>query len=499
MSNNSENNIKKEMLTEYEEQLDIIFNNFKEKKIDQERFKNSLHWLNQVWKYSRIDIKNKGNSSNDIKFFERDIRYDKDLSIEAPDWFQNENGKGVKIEFKGRKKHLHFQCKNNGHLEIAIRGLDYRNIHNERKPVYINCITLTLNGKSFISKDMLINHDNPFLFSKRCHNLERINLEIETKTIYYYYPELDNFFNTDDVNILTKDCEEAKKYINTQITALNNNNNIINLNITNKEEKAETTKTNIAIFGSCVSVDPFRTCYNDYKKDFNKMYEHQRSTIISLMNPKINYAEEDIKYLINAPDKLFIDSDIRRDFEKEIFKHLDNIDYLVINMVHDIRWGVFAFEDTYITRSDYIYKTKFYENNQSKLRPITIFDNEHEYFELWKNNCDKFFEYLSKNYPKLKVILQKIELKDHYIKYDGTYGYRKDFHEQAQKLNPYFKKLEQYIEDNHDTIVIPFPSDTSLDEGNIWGLYSTHYSRSYYENVFNKIKIHVLEDKLHGF
>lgn len=483
------------MLTEYEEQLDLIFTNFNENRIDLEHLKNSLNWLRQVWKYSRIDIKNRGNASNNVRFFERDIKYDKDLSIEMPDWFQDDKGKGVKIEFQGRKKHLHFQCIKDGHLEIAIRGLDYRNLQNERKPVSINCIKLLLNNKEFISKDMRISHDEPFIFSKRCHNLERINLEIETKTIYYYYPKLNTVFNSDNANDLIRDYEEIKEFIQKEKTTPDS---IIQLNPLNKEkEKTEIPKTNVAIFGSCVSVDPFRTCYNNYKKNFNKMYEHQRSTIISLMNPKIDYAEEDIKYLINAHDKLFIDSDIRRDFEKEIFKHLDNIDYLIINVVHDIRWGILSFEDTYITKSDYIFETNFYKNNKEKLRPITIYDNESEYFELWKKNCDKFFEYLSKNYPNLKVILQKIELKDHYIKFDGTYGFRQDFHDQAQKLNPYFKKLEQYIEDNHDVIVIPFPSDTCLDEGNIWGLYSTHYSRSYYENVFNKIKNHVLENKLH--
>lgn len=493
MSNISENKIKTQILTEFEEQLDLVFDSYKEKKIDLEHLQNSLYWLKKVWGVSRVDIKNKGNESNNIRFFERDTKYDKDLKIENPEWFSDNTGVGTKIEFKCRKKHLHFQCINDGTLEVSVRGFDYRNLNNERKPVYINCLKLSLNNKESISKDMLISHDEPFVFTKRCHNLERINLEIETKTIYYYFPELKTYFLKNNFDDLYKDYENIKKYINSQKNEQESKNII---SIVEKKEENSTEKTNIGIFGSCVSVDPFRTCYNNYKKDFNKKYEHQRSTIISLMNPKFDYSDEDIKYLRDVPDQLFINSDIWRDFNKEIFNHLGELEYLVINLVHDIRWGVLSFGDTYITNSEYIPETNFYKKNIDKLRPITIYDNEEEYYELWTKNCDKFFEFLSNNYPNLKVILQKIELGEYYVGLDGTYNFRQDFHEQAQKLNPYFKKLEQYIEDNYDVFVVPFPSDTSLDEGNIWGLYSTHYSRSYYENVFSKIKIYVLEEKL---
>ncbi|HIH34956.1 MAG TPA: hypothetical protein HA355_05425 [Methanosphaera sp.] len=493
----SDKNSKMIMLNEFEKQINVIFNNFYENQFNFEELKTQLKWFIKVWNISRVDIKNIGNESNSIRIYEKEIRYEKSLNISNPEWYTDNTGKGTKIEFENNKMNIGFQCINNGDVNINLRGVDYRNSNNERLPIYLNIKKVILNNKVFLNHDQLICHDEPFVINRRSHNLERINLEIQSETIYDYFPELNmSFENMTSLNYLESKYDELLQKINEYKIEIGQEKADETSSDEKRENSLRLSKTNVAMFGSCVSIDPFRSCYNDYKRDFNKKYEHQRSTIISLMNPKIEYSEDDLVYLIDSHDKNIVTTDIKKDFDKEIFNHLDDIDYLIINLVHDVRWGVLAYEDTYITNSEYIANTEFYKKNKDNLRPINLKDNEEEYYNIWTESCDKFFEYLSEHFPNLKVILQKIELVDYYIGFDCTYKFRQDFHDQAVTLNPFFKKLESYIENNFDVEVIPFPADTTADEGNIWGLYTTHYTMTYYQYVYNEIKIRCLENKI---
>lgn len=485
------------MLNEFEKQINVIFNNFYENRYAFDELKTQLNWFKKAWTISRVDIKNIGNETNSIRIYEKEIRYEKNLKITTPEWFTDNTGKGTKIEYENKKMKIGFQCINNGDVNINVRGVDYRNFNNERVPIYVNFKNITLNNKVFLDHDQLICHDKPFVIHRRSHNLERINLELESESVYDIFPKLNvSFDDHASLESLEEKYDEILRIINEYKIKIQEET----IDETPYDKKTDSplrlSKTNVAMFGSCVSIDPFRSCYNDYKRDFNKKYEHQRSTIISLMNPKINYDEDDLVYLIDSGDKHIVTADIKKDFDKEIFKHLDDIEYLIINLVHDVRWGVLEYENTYITNSEYIPNTQFYKKNKDKLRPINLKDNEEEYFRIWTKSCDRFFNYLSENFPNLKVILQKIELVDYYIGFDCTYKFRKDFHEQAVTLNPFFKKLESYIENNFDVEVVPFPADTTADEGNIWGLYTTHYTMTYYQYVYNQIKVKCLENKI---
>lgn len=256
-------------------------------------------------------------------------------------------------------------------------------------------------------------------------------------------------------------------------------------------------KTTIAIFGSCVTLDSFRTHYNNYRKDFVKKYAQQRSTIISLMHPKIPYDNEDLEYV-----KISEDTDggidcLKKDFDKKLLDELDGADYLIINLLHDARLGVLQFGNSYITNNyTHLSKSDFYKKNHDKFQEINMKNNEKIYFNLFKESCDKFFKYLDDNYPDVKIVLQKVELTDYFVSKDGKHILRKDFRESKNELNPIIKKLENYVENNFDVSIISFPEGVFADENHIWGLHNTHFTKSYYNHVFNEMKIIVLENKL---
>lgn len=256
-------------------------------------------------------------------------------------------------------------------------------------------------------------------------------------------------------------------------------------------------KTRLVFFGSCVTLDSFRSYYNEYKNDFIKQFAQQRSTIISLTHPKIPYENEDLEYVKPEDDFDGGVNCLKNDFEKKLLERLDGADYLIINLLHDVRLGVLEFEDSYITNNyTHLPKSKFYKNNQEKFRLVSMKTDEKEYFNLFKNSCELLFDYLDENYPNLKVVLQKVEITDHYISKEGKVILREDFKETKNELNPLLKKLEDYVINKCDVETIPFPENSLADENHIWGLHNTHFTKSYYRHVYNEMKIIVLENKL---
>lgn len=272
-----------------------------------------------------------------------------------------------------------------------------------------------------------------------------------------------------------------------------NVSNMMNKNIT---EKIFTQKTNLAFFGSCVTLDTFRSYYNNYKNDFNKVSFQQRSTIISLMHPKVPYDKKDLAYINPEEDKEAVILGLFNDFDKIMLEKLKDVDYLIVNLVHDVRLGVLEFENSYITNIPEIKNTDFYKKNSQKLREISMNSNEEEFFNLFKKSCDLFFNYLSTYYPDLKVVLQKIKMVDYYVSKEGKPIYKNYYHDVSTTLNPFLKILEEYIENNYEVYVIPFPDNIFADEKHIWGLHNTHYTPNYYTHVYNEMKIISLENKI---
>lgn len=246
----------------------------------------------------------------------------------------------------------------------------------------------------------------------------------------------------------------------------------------------------IGILGSCVSQDSFRTFYNkNYKKLYKIQFMTPRLSVISIMNPPIEYNYEDIIVLpknpINRNRMVFMENDLSKTF----FKKMDmGIDYLIIDEYFEVKFGVVKYNNSYFTHNywDYPYSNFFKKINNPEI--LNIQYNPEEYFELWKNKIDEFFNTIEKKYPNVKIVLNKSKVLDLVLNKEGEkfiYDHYTDF---VNKINPKLEKIENYIEENYkNVIIIDLRNEMKYcDENHIWGLGPVHYNKEYYTKFFEE-------------
>lgn len=195
------------MLNAFETQINYYFLKYNNHELSYEETMNYLNRYMSLLNVSRFDLKNTGNKDNSIQI----IKHEKDLNFWYPNWFSDEWGKGCQFEFRNHKVNLNILCENHGDLKFYFRGVDFRNLENQKIPIYVNYENISINKNKINYASKLVWHDEPFNYSQICDNNEIINLKIESKNIMDYFPQLKNFFkdinnsselNTEFMNIL---------------------------------------------------------------------------------------------------------------------------------------------------------------------------------------------------------------------------------------------------------------------------------------------------------
>lgn len=135
-------------------------------------------YMDDLLKYmtARIDIKNKGTSSNTINIFKSN---DYNLRIYHENWFKDEFGEGIILESTKGILDLEFECVGDGELNLTIKSKDVRDKHKNRFPVYIHYTNFKINGETISLHPSLISHDNPHIFKKKVRDSEKINVHLE--------------------------------------------------------------------------------------------------------------------------------------------------------------------------------------------------------------------------------------------------------------------------------------------------------------------------------
>ena len=249
-------------------------------------------------------------------------------------------------------------------------------------------------------------------------------------------------------------------------------------------------KTKIGIWGSCATRDIFRSEFNDYNEYFEIVYELERISLISLMGygNGFEYNEEDIQIQPLNDKNKYRSELLRRDLSKDYLKILgENIDYLIIDEFFEAYFGIIKMYNTYITYNYWDYPdTKFYESiNKDNI--LTLNNNFLEYYALWKNNCDKFFDFFHKSFPNVKIVLNKVKLASKILKDDGSYYIDEEFQKREQIFNPLINLLENYLEKNHNVIVVDCTQDVVVNENHMCGMGEVNYHDDFYINAFEKI------------
>lgn len=209
----SEEDIKIKMLNEFESQIEDIFYRYNDNKINLDDLKTFLGNLKIVWNCSRLDMKNLADESSYIKI----LSHLDNVNLTYPGWFKDNNGQGCKIEGLDEIKGLKIQCSTDGKLIFDLRGLDFRNIENERIPVYINCTKFVINDQIIFDKNMFLWHDKPFTYSKESKKDEIYTISIEYKTIFDYFNHLRTYFiDMGDIEELNEEYNDLMDYIKSE-------------------------------------------------------------------------------------------------------------------------------------------------------------------------------------------------------------------------------------------------------------------------------------------
>lgn len=207
---NSENKLR--MLNEYEKQITNLFNHFQKNQISMNKLIRYFNKLNAAWKTSRIDIKNYGNPENSVKF----IEYEKNVKLSYPKWFSDKKGKGCKLESAKTNLNFIFKCISKGETRIFLRGVDFRDINNEkvRIPTYIDINKFVINDDPIIDDNLIVWHDKSFSFKKNCEDNEILFIKLEVKTLFDYFPQLNNKLTNDFTDIeITEFFNKLKRHI----------------------------------------------------------------------------------------------------------------------------------------------------------------------------------------------------------------------------------------------------------------------------------------------
>ena len=150
-------------------------------------------------------------------------------------------------------------------------------------------------------------------------------------------------------------------------------------------------------------------------ENFNLNYSIEVVSLISMMSEPIDFDED----LINSAydyDNICVKQDLSKDF-LDFLKNDDKVEYLIIDTYNDVEFKAIRVNGSYITASNRLKKVDYY--NSVKDNPhLDIHEDFDEYFEVWKQSCDRFFRFLSENRPDIKVILNMARLCYRYME-DG--------------------------------------------------------------------------------
>lgn len=245
----------------------------------------------------------------------------------------------------------------------------------------------------------------------------------------------------------------------------------------------------VTVFGSCTCRDIFNSTLNrDYKKYFHIGPTGIRLSFISIMQDPVIYSKDSLKLTPDNKENRNFSLWIKLDLDKTFLDVLkkEKFEYMLMDTYYDVDFGIVDIGGNYITNNVKLNQTEFFENLEHK-RFMKINYSTEEYFELWKKNCDLFFEFIEANCPNLKIILNPSRHVNKLLKEDGSIVYSKKFDEYCVRYNPYRDLLDEYIAENFDVDVLYFDESFSAPENHLWGPSSLHYEESYFDSMTTQL------------
>lgn len=183
--------IEKNLIMSYENKFNKELRYLKRKNLINEFISNTVELndsysptvhMDKLIKYytARIDLKNRGVSTNDIEILEIS---DKDSKIAKPKWFKDETGTGTEIQSKQLNLHLKIKCINDGKMLIRLRGMNFKDNQGKRLPIFIKYTKFIINNENIINSPVIVHHDDSFNYRNEVKNSEILDIYVEWDVI----------------------------------------------------------------------------------------------------------------------------------------------------------------------------------------------------------------------------------------------------------------------------------------------------------------------------
>lgn len=104
----------------------------------------------------------------------------------------------------------------------------------------------------------------------------------------------------------------------------------------------------IAIYGSCITKDPFTTSFNkNYINNYYCIVNDQKHSFISTMQKKEDVDEKELTVLPDTSGNRFLTKCMKEDFDKKFLDVLlnNNVDYVIFDINFEVERGIVCYND----------------------------------------------------------------------------------------------------------------------------------------------------------
>lgn len=258
----------------------------------------------------------------------------------------------------------------------------------------------------------------------------------------------------------------------------------------------------VDIIGSCVTRDAFEFAKEiDIKNKYIINNYISKTSVISLLSKKLEYNTYSID---NRKITDWESRQITYDLEKnwiDILLESDS-DIIILDLI-DERYDLYKIEETYITKSNILNKSRFKTSTKAQ----KIKRNSKECEKLWSEYLDKYINKLKK--LDKKIIVHKAMWKDYYLNsnvnksvnnniyfknilygiyYGNIWGKKNDRIKFKRSIINKIESNNRILEKYYNSLtqagnfkMIDIDKYNNADKGHKWGLAPFHYESSYYK------------------
>ncbi|MDQ6600370.1 DUF6270 domain-containing protein [Bacillus salipaludis] len=257
-------------------------------------------------------------------------------------------------------------------------------------------------------------------------------------------------------------------------------------------------KIKIAVIGSCVSRDGFNSEFiENYKDYYQCVLTQNHMSMLSLVSDPVPFIPKNLDGNITDFNKQILITELTKGVWDSL--KIQEPDYLILDFYADVYFGIRKVGNSCITDKTWLFKESPLFHTLDLKDTIKINKNYEEFIRVWRNSIDEFMRIMEKEFPSIKIIVNKVHFTDFYIPKNGgeliriseTGKYKKI---DVDQINQWLDEFYQYFEDHYDVEFIEYDKEYYSYEEHKWDYFYVHYTNDFYEDFTSKLISIILDD-----